>query len=84
MYRYLTEHNFASEYAYLQGQRQGLSPPKWVFDDGTDMNYLPWAMNQPNNDVDHDHLIMSRPQSGLWYDAATYHLVSYLCEKILS
>jgi len=48
---YFTEHNFASEYAYIQGQRQGLSPSKWVFDDGTDMNYLPWAISQPNNEM---------------------------------
>jgi len=84
LYRYFTEHNFASEYAYIQGQRQGLSPSKWVFDDGTDMNYLPWAISQPDNDMDQDHLIMSGPEYGLWHDAATYHLVSYICEKILS
>jgi hypothetical protein len=27
---------------------------------------------------------MGGPESGLWHDAATYHLVSYICEKILS
>jgi hypothetical protein len=82
--RYFTEHNFASEYAYIQGKRQGITSFKWVFDDGTDMNYLPWAISQPDNDVDQDHLVMSGPESGLWHDAATYHLVSYICEKILS
>ena len=84
LYRYFTEHNFASEYAYIQGKRQGITSFKWVFDDGTDMNYLPWAISQPDNDVDQDHLVMSGPESGLWHDAATYHLVSYICEKILS
>jgi hypothetical protein len=38
LYRYFTEHNFASEYAYIQGKRQGITSSKWVFDDGTDMN----------------------------------------------
>ena len=79
---YFTQHNFAYEYAYIQGQRQGISPSKWVFNDGIDMTYLPWAIIQPDNDVDQDDLIMSGPESGLWHDAATCHEISYICEKL--